>query len=245
MTEAVAEPPQPCVRCGQVHERNGRPTCRAHTRRDGVWRPCRNGPVQGAAVCRFHGGGAPQVQRAAAERQTRDAMDNVLRLVMTNPDPRYKGQSPDEQLLDEVARSATVVEWLSERVAELKVPTPDDAGPLANLIGVDPETGDPILDQGSFNLWGPDHNGDAAPHIYWGMLNQERDRHARLCKLAIDAGISERLVRIAEAQGAAIVTVLLKVLDRLELAPKERDLARRYAAEELRALSGLPAATPS
>lgn len=41
------------------------PQCRAK-RSNGL--PCKNRPVKGAAVCRIHGGGAPQVQKSAKQR---------------------------------------------------------------------------------------------------------------------------------------------------------------------------------
>lgn len=39
--------------------------CKAHARSG---RQCANKPIHGAAVCRMHGGGAPQVKLAAMER---------------------------------------------------------------------------------------------------------------------------------------------------------------------------------
>lgn len=229
-------PPLPvCGECQQVHERGGRATCRAHTRRDGVRGPCRNYPVEGAVVCRFHGGNAPQVRAAAARRTGEAAMDRVLRYAIGEPDPAYAHMSPDEQLLQEVARSATAVQWLAERVAELHVPDPEDTGILQDVTGFD-DDGNPVFRANQFNLYGPDHNQDLAVHPLWKKLDEERDRHARFCKLAIDAGISERLVRIAEAQGTQIVSVIVHVVEALGLPPDVRDRARRLAADKLRTL---------
>lgn len=51
--------------------------CHAH-RSDG--QPCRRWSVRGATVCPFHGGNAPQVRRAAAERvRQAEAMDQAMR----------------------------------------------------------------------------------------------------------------------------------------------------------------------
>ena len=41
-------------------------TCTAHSRQTGL--QCGNRPIPGGTVCRFHGGGAPQVRRAAELR---------------------------------------------------------------------------------------------------------------------------------------------------------------------------------
>lgn len=40
--------------------------CSAHSKRTG--KPCKSPAIQGGAVCRMHGGSAPQVQAAARER---------------------------------------------------------------------------------------------------------------------------------------------------------------------------------
>lgn len=40
--------------------------CTAHSSRTG--NPCRQSPIRGGTVCRFHGGSAPQVRRKAQER---------------------------------------------------------------------------------------------------------------------------------------------------------------------------------
>lgn len=40
------------------------------------------------------------------------------------------------------------------------------------------------------------------------MLADWTDRHARVCKLALDAGVDERRVRIVEAQAEELVGVL-------------------------------------
>lgn len=49
-----------CATCGQPH-----PKCVAHNRRHA---PCGKPPVSGAAVCRNHGGAAPQVIARAKQR---------------------------------------------------------------------------------------------------------------------------------------------------------------------------------
>jgi hypothetical protein len=68
------------------------------------------------------------------------------------------------------------------------------------------------------------------------MYNEERDRLAKMAKMAIDAGIAERQVQIAEQQGEMIVTIIVQVLDDplLKLSEEKRLLARRLAAKHLR-----------
>lgn len=238
--------PLDCPTCDEPHLRNHggimRRTCSGHAWDDErpdpreVRRACRQFPARGATVCRYHGGAAPQVVAAAAIRERDEAMDRVLRLAVSQVDPAHAAKSPDEQLLEEVGRASMMVQWLADRVAELDVPDLTDTGAFADLVGVDPDTGEPVERRISNQLFGPDHQGNAAPHLYWAMLNQERDRHAKLCKLAIDAGISERLVRLAEAQGQQIVQVIVATIDGIGLTSAQRDHAMRLAAQKLRAL---------
>ncbi|HET9254890.1 MAG TPA: AsnC family protein [Pseudonocardiaceae bacterium] len=61
--------------------------CRAHRRHDGA--PCGRWAIRGGAVCPSHGGSAPHVKRAAAERVRRAlAMDQALRARFRNRDLR-------------------------------------------------------------------------------------------------------------------------------------------------------------
>ena len=85
-------------------------------------------------------------------------------------------------------------------------------------------------------LYGPNHLGDGAPHVLVQMWNQERDRAARFAKLALDAGVVERQVRISEQQGAMLAKVIEATFFDLELSEAQRARGRELAARHLRAL---------
>lgn len=70
------------------------------------------------------------------------------------------------------------------------------------------------------------------------LYNEERDRLAKISKLAIDAGIAARFVAIAESQAEAIVSVINAVLDGLGLDDVQRERGREIAGTKLRLLSG-------
>ena len=58
-----------------------RPRCRATNNRG---EPCRYSPIPGGAVCRFHGGAAPQVKLAAMDRLRalqNPAIDRLAKLI--------------------------------------------------------------------------------------------------------------------------------------------------------------------
>lgn len=67
---------------------------------------------------------------------------------------------------------------------------------------------------------------------------EERDRLARFCKLALDAGIAERQVRIAETQGALLAGAVRAILGDLNLTPEQLQLVGMVVPRRLRELSG-------
>lgn len=66
--------------------------------------------------------------------------------------------------------------------------------------------------------------------------DQERDRLARICKLALDAGVAERDIALREQQADAIVLVVTRVLDSLELTRERRAEAQLVAVSALQEL---------
>jgi hypothetical protein len=142
-------------------------------------------------------------------------------------------QHPIEGLLLEVARSAAAVSFYGQLVADLKVPDAE-AGVFADLVGIG-EDGEPIMQQHVGNIIGPDHNRDLAPHVLIHLWNQERDRHAKFCKMALDAGVAERAVSMNENTGRRIAEVIQAVLSDpvLGLTEDQRMTARRNAARQL------------
>jgi uncharacterized heparinase superfamily protein len=68
------------------------------------------------------------------------------------------------------------------------------------------------------------------------MYDDERDRYARVCKLALDAGIDERLVRNAEATSERLFTAIRSALDKTAMPTDVARLFRENLATELRAV---------
>lgn len=73
---------------------------------------------------------------------------------------------------------------------------------------------------------------------YVKLYNEERERLAKMAKLALDAGVSERQVRLAEQQGAMVADLIRKVLDDpdLGLSPEQQERGRAIASSQLRLL---------
>lgn len=85
-------------------------------------------------------------------------------------------------------------------------------------------------------IYGPNHLGDGAPHVVYTMWSEERDRHAKLAKMAIDVGIAEKQLGLAERQADLLASIFIRVLrdPAVGLAPHQQDIARKVVARELR-----------
>lgn len=153
---------------------------------------------------RLHGAAAPQVQAAAQRRldyaAAQDAAERLGILIET---------SPQQALLDELARSAGALAFYQARLDEA-----DDPNGLLvrTMFGSTPSTW--------LQLW-----------------NDERDRMARISTAALKAGIEERRVQLAEAQGALIADAIRRILNRLNLTHEQLTLVGTVVPEELRALT--------
>lgn len=80
---------------------------------------------------------------------------------------------------------------------------------------------------------------DEQPSALLKRYDAERTHLDRACKLAIDAGIAERYVQLAELQGAVLYRVLTKALDaataRAGLSPAQLESFKTAFAPALRA----------
>lgn len=197
-------------------------TCGAKTR---AGTPCKKPPMQGQKRCRNHGGASPQAKKKGAERV---ALAKIGELVeQLRPDSRV---DPLDELLGVIGLDARMVALLETEVHEFTVhPEVSALGP-PGALGIRPA------------FYGPNHLGDGAPHILAAELKRWSDQLARHCKLALDAGVAERQVRLAEEQGRLIVRVIESMLDdpALGLTKKQRSAGRKVAARHLRAV-GEPA----
>jgi hypothetical protein len=74
-------------------------------------------------------------------------------------------------------------------------------------------------------------------HYPWvKMRNETFNRHTRVAKMALDAGVAERLVAQMEFEAVALATVLMNTLNGLGLGPEQLEAARGIMRRELLAL---------
>lgn len=164
---------------------------------------------------------------------------------------------PEQVLLEEVRRSYTIVKWLELMIAawqvsaedpdlewqRLQEASEDDPGGLESApltaMATSRSTGLPML--GTVVRF--EKGGVVAPTEYAAWLDRyERERllAIRAAKMAIDAGVQERLVRLAEREVDTIVAVFRAAFAEmgLELTPDRVAVIGR----QLRSIGGAPGA---
>lgn len=82
-------------------------------------------------------------------------------------------------------------------------------------------------------LFSPDHAGDDREDVVSAMHDRALKRRAEVAKMAIDAGLDERIVRLAEAQGEVIHRILTAALDAAGVAGDARTRAEEAVVREL------------
>lgn len=193
--------------------------CTATSKQSG--NQCRNTAVPGLKVCRIHGGSTARAKAAAARNiETQRARDAANQLGIP------LNVSPQQALLDEVQRAAGMVAYYGQKVAEI---ADQDANRLVNGVTK--------VEQREGFQAGTTKTVEATTSVWLRLWNEERDRLTRVAAAALKAGIEERRVQLAEAQGALIADVIRRILNRLNLTPDQLTLVSTVVPEELRALT--------
>jgi len=188
-----------------------------------------NGPCQqwagagtshkGIGACKRHGGATPNHQVAAEKHMAVERMRTFGLPIDTDP---------QTALLDEIKRTAGHVAWLSSRIQNL-----DDSqaayerateGEEAESV---PGVKEPLLDK---TMFGP------KPSVWIGIYQTERQHLARVCKMALDAGVAERQVALAEQQGQLLAEVIRGILSDLRLSPEQQQQAPVIVRKHLMAV---------
>ncbi len=80
-------------------------------------------------------------------------------------------------------------------------------------------------------------DGEVESTVWHDIYRQERGHLARVSKAAIDAGLAERRVRVAEEQGRLLAGAIKGILSDLQLSPLQQDMARIVVRRHLMALA--------
>lgn len=162
----------------------------------------------GIGRCKKHGGASPsylpELQRLAATR----AVETYGIPIKTDP------QAALEEELD---RTAGHVAWLRIQVAELE----EDG------------LGGPVGSEG-VNDVGVRMHPRVEPHLLLRLYREERRHLVAVGKACVEAGIEERRVKLAEAQGALIAKAITGILKELGIDmtdPQVPKVVRRHLIE--------------
>lgn len=185
--------------------------------------------------CKWHGGNTESGIKSAArlvgqafiekrnEEMTRFGGDKTLVQV-----------TPEEAILEEVRRGVAMVRFLEEAISQWQFQArhPGQPVPLGGLPTLVDETGK--------------GNATFTDEREWLLLyRQEREHTVKTAKLAIDAGIANRLVTIAEDQGRTLAIAIRMVLDAMDLTPEQIERVPRIVPGILRQVTaGTPMPQP-
>jgi hypothetical protein len=183
-------------------------------------------PHAGTGRCKLHGGNSPQSIRGAQQRAAQTAA-----VAFGLPRDVDALTALDEEL----KRTAGAVEWLTEFIRA--------QDPAALAWGVAEK-----VKRGSGEFPGTDVKLAAAPSVWVQLWQGERKHLVDIGKTIVSLGLDERLVRMGEAQGAAVYAVLGRVsalvLEQLGMSDEQRALAvellPRVLAEEIAGLTERP-----
>lgn len=196
--------------------------CTAKAKSTGV--QCARYAIEGASTCRVHGSGSKKAKAAAARRVAEakaaaEAEKAVVTLGLS------RDVSPSEALLEEVRWTAGHVDWLRDRVREVerdelvwgKTKVKDGYGPM----GPSAETVE-----------------GATPSVWYDLYERERKHLVAVCTAALRAGVEERRVRLAEAQGEQVAAVIKAILGDLQLTAAQQERVGEVVPRRLRLLAG-------
>lgn len=184
----------------------------------------------GRGKCKLHGGSTPTHRRAAQQEAAAEA-------VATYGLPREV--DPLQALLEEVYRTAGHVAWLERVIRGLDADTLVEGVTRTSRtteLGSDDEDAPDEAANGPANA--TERVEHAAAVSVWVRLYQSERAHlTKVAKAAVDAGIEERLVHLAEEQAQLVAEFGRALLREFDVDPSS-EKARRAFRKHLTVVSG-------
>lgn len=189
--------------------------------------------MKGQTRCRMHGGSSPQAREAGKIRAAKMAAHDEARRMVARAGT---DADPIEHLLESLHRSAALVEVWGRMVADLDNRGEVEAGDIPGRIRGWTEWSDedadydPLLVRNSKGRW--------RLHPFVEEYQEALDRRAKFAKLALDAGVAERRVQIAEDQAELVADAVRAAVDGMDVDDQAKQDAVKRAAGRLRVLDG-------
>jgi len=138
---------------------------------------------------------------------------------------------PADALLQEIQRTAGHVAWLGNEIARMER---DEL-----TWGLYEENVEPDIENKDGDIITTQVTGKwkADSHILYKMYRDERKHLVTAAKMALDAGVNERIVRMYEQVGDVFVGMIDRILDRLQLTDEQRVMVPGIVTAELTALT--------
>lgn len=178
----------------------------------------------GTGPCKLHMGNVRNVVKAAQAEQARQAVETLGLPVDTDP---------AEALLNEVRRTAGHVAWLGRVIRAM-----DDPEDL--VYGLVEETVEPTIRDSDGQTVTRNTSGKykAQQNVWYQMYAQERKHLVIASKAALDAGVSERMVRVMEQVADTFITMMENVFTEIGLTGEQRLAAGTAMIRELQMVAG-------
>lgn len=233
--------------------------CGARTARDFCHLPKGQGTSHpGYGNCSTHLGTTPAANKAAAREMGRDLIlgyKSSIRWGGDRTDPSIASLTPEQALLEEVRRSAAMVRFLEERIGQWGIDVtsatvetflrlqpgksgnpPDVKAFLDSLDSDDPDSSSHLPELIDVNAnSGISSFTNQREWLY--LYREERQHLVRTAKTAIDAGIAQKIVSLAQDQGRILASALKAVLSALNLSPQQQELVPTIVPPVLRAVA--------
>lgn len=208
---------RPCTKCGGEVRR----------------RPCRQAPRIGQQVCNAHGGRSPQAIAATEQRAELDRIAGQVAELLDHYD--QPDEHPLEGLLAVVRRTGAMVRVLEHLVRGLDLHPIVSVEVVGDGYNAGGDTGERWRTENNA-LYGADSKGDGKPHVLVEMYRVWTADHAKACKLALDAGVDERRLRLEEAEVDQLFLALTRALQTAGLSVAQQEALNDALAHELRQL---------
>jgi hypothetical protein len=179
----------------------------------------------GLTVCRFHGGGAPHVKAAgkrrvvvetAKVRAKEKALAYASRMIAAEG---LENVDPAQKLVETLLQWDALSNYWGEMCAALDVASAEKIGQgLRGELKYSAPTDelDELAVGTNDHLLGFNRHGEAAIHPFVLEYKDALRERAKVAKMCLDAGIAERRVKLAEAQGKLIANVIRGLVAEIE-----------------------------